>query len=196
MNAFELITFERAVADHFEKGDIHGPVHLSGGNEEQLIEIFKNIHRDDWVFSTWRSHYHALLHGIPGWWVAKEIIEGRSINLKSAKHRFFTSAIVGGILPIAVGVAAAIKRQGGETQVWCFIGDMAASIGTVHDAFNYADGNDLPITFVIEDNGLSVCTPTEQAWGKNIHFEDSPHIMRYHYQATLPHYGVAKGTTF
>ena len=46
----------------YESGQIKAPVHLSGNNEDQLIEIFNKIDKDDWVFSSWRNHYHALLH--------------------------------------------------------------------------------------------------------------------------------------
>ena len=76
-----LIQFERKMADYWESGKVRGPIHLSGGNEEQLIEIFKYIKKSDWVFSTWRSHYHALLKGVPSEWLEKEILEGRSITI-------------------------------------------------------------------------------------------------------------------
>ena len=60
----ELIGFEDDIIKHWENGEIKGPIHLSNGNEEPLIEVFKKISPSDWVFSTWRSHYHALLHGV------------------------------------------------------------------------------------------------------------------------------------
>src|SRR5262245_53053446 len=101
MKARELIAFEREVADRYNAGEIRGPVQLSGGNEQQLIEIFRDIPKDAWIFSTWRSHYHALLHGIPREKVMAQIVAGKSMNLNFPEHRFFTSAIVGGILPIA-----------------------------------------------------------------------------------------------
>ena len=63
MNKKDLIDFEKRVQDVYESGKIKAPVHLSGNNEDQLIKIFKKIHKDDWVFSSWRNHYHALLHG-------------------------------------------------------------------------------------------------------------------------------------
>ena len=63
MNKKDLIDFEKRVQDVYESGKIKAPVHLSGNNEDQLIEIFKKIDKDDWVFSSWRNHYHALLHG-------------------------------------------------------------------------------------------------------------------------------------
>ena len=60
----DLIDFEDDIITHWSNGEITGPVHLSNGNEEQLIKIFSKVHPNDWVFSTWRSHYHGLLHGI------------------------------------------------------------------------------------------------------------------------------------
>ena len=62
-NEKELIHFENKIVESWDAGKIRGPVHLSGGNEKPLIEIFKRISENDWVFSTWRSHYHALLKG-------------------------------------------------------------------------------------------------------------------------------------
>ena len=65
MTEEDLINFELKVKNEYEKATITGPVHMSKGNEQQLIEIFKFIHPEDWVFSSWRNHYHALLHGVP-----------------------------------------------------------------------------------------------------------------------------------
>lgn len=200
MTVDELIAFEKEVAAAFEAGHIGCPVHLSGGNEEQLIEVFKNIDRRDWVFSTWRSHYHALLHGIPRERVMDEIMAGRSMNLASPDHHFFTSAIVGGCLPIAVGVAAAFKRRGAEQKVFCFVGDMCATTGAFHEACSYSRLQDLPITFVVEDNGFSADTPTRECWGdatpitllQSRPYEAGEQIRRYAYERTYPHYGVAK----
>jgi len=128
-------------------------------NEDQLIEIFQRIKPTDWVLGTWRSHYHALLKGVPRQMVMEAILAGKSMMLHFPEYRFLTSAIVGGIAPIACGLAAA-----GET-VWCFVGDMAASVGSVKDAIQYAEGHDLSVTFVVEDNGLSTNTPTHEVWG-------------------------------
>lgn len=179
LTAADLRAFEREVADAFEAKRIHAPVHLAGGNEDQLIEIFQEIARTDWVFSTWRSHYHALLHGIPRALVMEEILAGRSMMLHFPAYRFFTSAIVGGILPIACGVAAAGARA------WCFVGDMAASLGAFSDARRYAAGHQLPIEFVIEDNGLATNTPTSKAWG----VPGVAAFRHYRYTRTYPHVG-------
>ncbi len=183
MTAADLIAFEREVADHFEAGRIRAPVHLCGGNENELIDIFKEIPRTAWVFSTWRSSYHALLHGVPRDIVMSEILAGRSMNLHFPKYNFFTSSIVGGILPIACGMAAA------EEQVWCFVGDMCSSIGTFHDARQYAAGHRLPITFVIEDNGLSTNSPTRLTWADEPNANHFFNERRYSYYRTYPHVG-------
>jgi pyruvate dehydrogenase E1 component alpha subunit len=183
ITAADLKAFERDVADAFESGRIHGPIHLSDGNEYELLQIFKDIVRTDYVFSTWRSHYHALLHGVPPDLVMAEILAGRSMNLHFPDYRFFTSSIVGGILPIACGVAA------GGDRVFCFVGDMAASIGAFHDAQQYALGQRLPITFIVEDNGLSTNTPTYAAWGSKTE-HDHPTTRRYVYtRGVYPHVG-------
>jgi len=107
----DLINFEEEIKKIYESGKIKAPIHLSGNNEEQLIKIFKKIKKNDWVFSTWRNHYHALLKGIPKEWLKKEIIAGRSMGINNIKHKFYSSAIVGGILPIALGTAQAIKLK-------------------------------------------------------------------------------------
>jgi len=118
LNKQDLINFEDSIKKSYEQGKIKSPVHFSGGNEEQLINIFKKIKKDDWVFSTHRSHYHALLKSNNPEWVKKQIFLNRSMHINSKKYKFFTSSIVGGILPIALGAALAIKRRKGKEKVW------------------------------------------------------------------------------
>lgn len=189
MDAAGLIAFENRVAAAFETRKIRGPIHLVGGNEEQLIEIFKDIKRTDWVLSTWRSHYHALLHGAPEQRVMNEILAGRSMQLHFPEHRFLTSAIMGGILPIACGLAAA-----GET-VWCFVGDMAANSGSFFEAMQYVEGHRLNVKFVVEDNGLSTNSPTQGVWGC-AHKWTSTTVHTYAYARTRPHCGSGKYVAF
>lgn len=188
MTRDDLIAFEAGVAEAFKAKRISGPIHLSGGNEDKLIALFKDISHEDWVFSTYRNHYHALLHGIPRDWLMAEIISGRSMNIASPEHRFYTSAIVGGCLPIAVGVAAAIKRGDSPRKVWCFVGDMAATTGAFHEATQYANGQKLPIKFIVEHNGMSCDTPTADTWGDGaFQFPE-----QYDYKRTYPHSGIGR----
>lgn len=186
-----IIAFEKRVAEAFEAKQIKGPVHLSGGNEDALIRHFQNIAPYEWVFSTYRSHYHALLHGISEEWLFEEIVAGRSMCISNVEHKFHSSAIVGGCLPIAVGVAAALKRQGKHQKemVHCFVGDMAARSGAFHEALQYAKGHWLPIKFYVENNGLSCDTPTAETWGT----ETPPGYRDGHdYTRTYPHAGIGK----
>lgn len=111
VNKKNLIDFELDIKKIYEAGKIKAPIHLSGNNEDQLIKIFKKINKNDWVFSTWRNHYHALLKGIPRDWLKKEIIAGRSMGINNIKYKFYSSAIVAGIIPIALGVAKALKLK-------------------------------------------------------------------------------------
>ena len=183
----DLIEFEREVAREFAAGKIHSPVHFSGGNEAALIDLFHGIRREDYVLGTWRSHYHALLHGVPRERLMADILAGKSMNLNYPEYRFLTSAIVGGTLPIACGLAA-----GGET-VWCFVGDMCASIGAFHDAVAYAEGHDLPVKFIVEDNGLATNTPTRATWGEK---RCKKITWSYHYDRTYPHVGLTQRVEF
>jgi len=178
-----LIDFEEGIKTAYIGGKIHSPVHLSKGNEEQLISIFRNIHPDDWVFSTHRSHYHALLKGMGVEWLRAEILDNRSMHINSKEHKFFTSSIVGGCLPIALGVALGLKRRNAPNKVWVFIGDMGAETGVFHECVKYANGHELPIKFVVEDNGFSVNTPTKDVW-------------RYSYERGFPHHGCGQWVNF
>ena len=91
----ELVIFEQDIAKIYGKGQIKAPIHLRDGNESPLIQIFNNINRQDYVFSTWASHLHALLKGIPPDIIKQDILQGRSITLHYPQHNFYSSDIVG-----------------------------------------------------------------------------------------------------
>lgn len=197
MTAKELKNFEAKVEEKFLKKEILAPIHLSDGNEDYLIDIFKTVGEDDWVFSTWRSHYHALLHGIPEDEVMRQIVEGNSMSINYKNPNFFSSAIVGSTLPIALGVALNIKREGGMNRVWCFIGDMAAQTGIFEETRKYAENFNLPMTIIVENNGVSVGADTKKVWGEggaNYEYFD---LWNYDYKKEkYPHVGAGKWVTF
>ena len=190
----ELILFELEVKLRYDGGEIRAPIHLSKGNEDELIEIFQYVHEDDWVYSAWRNHYHALLHGFDRQQLMDDIISGRSMETSSDKHRFYSSAIVGGIIPIALGTAMALKRKGSDRRVWCFIGDMTFETGVFHESYKYAKNFDLPLQFVMEDNNLSVHTPTDLAW--NIRQDVPDDVVYYRYENGYPHHGTGTWVNF
>jgi len=199
MDKNDLINFEKDIANEYENAKIHSPVHLSGGNEEQLIEIFKDIKKEDWVFSTHRCHYHALLKSNNPEWLKKEIMENRSMHINSRKYKIFTSSIVGGIIPIALGTALAIKRKKKKERVWCFVGDMASEMGIFHECLKYARNFKLPITFIIEDNGIGCYTPTKKVWGGKTEYVDTiekGNLNGHYFKRKYPHHGVGKFINF
>jgi pyruvate dehydrogenase E1 component alpha subunit len=194
-NKEELVHFEDDIISHWEKGEIKGPIHLSNGNEEQLIEVFKKISPTDWVFSTWRSHYHALLHGVKPRKLKEKILDGKSITIVDKESKFYASAIVTGTLPIALGVAKSIKYNDGSDKVWVFLGDMAFESGIFYEVHKYARNYDLPLYFVVEDNGVSTNTPTINTWG-GIQREIPEDVIYYNYKSKFPHYGTGKWVVF
>lgn len=206
----DLINFELDIAKSFTNKEIPFPIHLSSGNEEQLIEIFHhNVNPDDWICCTWRSHYHCLLKGVPPDKLKDAIVAGKSISLCFPEYKIISSAIVGGMAPIAVGLAMGIKRKKEENKrkVVCFLGDMAYETGIVHESVKYSQNHQLPLLWVVEDNSVSVGTNTESVWGGISSIGERELVagstrilrantIRYHYRNSFPHCGVGKWINF
>ena len=195
----DLVNFEENMAVCFNQKQIKAPVHLSNGNEDEMIKVFQTVKPKDWCFGSWRSHFICLLKGVPPDEVKQAILDGKSISLCFPKYRVFSSAIVGGSIPIAVGVALSIKRNGGSEKVYCFVGDMASETGIMWESFKYAFQHKLPIKFIIEDNNKSVCTLTRETWNMDrLTFEgaDSDMIYHYKYENKYPHAGVGQRIQF
>jgi pyruvate dehydrogenase E1 component alpha subunit len=196
INKHELINFENRVAELFKQGKINCPIHLSGGNEDQLIEIFKMIKPEDYVLSTHRSHYHYLLKGGDPKKLMDEILGlptgcckgvGRSMHVCDTSINFYTSAIIGGTCAIAAGLGLAGKKT------WCFIGDGTSDSGFFFEAARYCACKELPVTFIIEDNDLAVETKKCDRWCK----PDSlllqlPNVKYYLYERKWPHVGIGE----
>lgn len=189
-----LLAFEEDIAQCFARGEIRAPIHLAGGNEQQLIDIFSAIEPDDWVLGAWRAHYHSLLKGVPADDLRRAILAGRSISLAFPEHKVLCSAIVGGIAPIATGLAWSIKQRGGAERVHCFIGDMTMQTGIVHEAMTYVRRHNLPVRWIVEDNGKSVCTDTQEAWGHDRRAH--PDLTQYRYHLSRVHSGIGQWVRF
>lgn len=199
MTKDELIAFEEEIAALFNAGKIRAPVHLYFGNEEPIMAVFKKIRAQDWVFCSWRSHYQCLLKGVPKERVRDEIVAGRSISLCFPEHRIYSSAIVGGVLPIAVGTAMSIQRRGEDSRVYCFMGEMTAESGIAYESIKYSRNHRLPIHFVVEDNGKSVCTDTREVWNQSrLSFEGAAdeYVSYYRYETKYPHAGAGVRVQF
>lgn len=196
-----LIAFEEDIATSFNASQIRAPVHLYFGNEDQVIALFEKfqIGAEDWVLCSWRSHYQCLLKGVPPELLKQEILAGRSISLCFPEQRIFSSAIVTGVLPIAVGLGMSIKRRAGKNRVFCFLGEMTSETGSAHECIKYVTQHDLPVHFVVEDNGKSVCTDTRETWNMpKLTYEDTTHpkVSYYKYESKYPHAGAGKRVQF
>ena len=91
---------------------------------------------------------HVLVKGVPKKLLKKEILSGKSISLCFPKYKVYSSAIVGGSLPVGVGVALSLKKKKIKEKVFCFIGDMTSEIGIAHEAIKLSINKNLPIHFI------------------------------------------------
>lgn len=163
-----------------------------------MIAIFNDhkIGDDDYVFGFWDSHELALLKGVPREELKQAICDGKSISLCFPRYKLFCSGIVGSLMGVAVGAAWTIKHQGKRGHVFLFCGDMSAETGIFHEAVKYATNFDLPVTFVVCDNGVSVMTNTRDTWGNQdpwfsgTRFESK--IRYFEYSNAYPHSGLGK----
>ena len=194
----DLVSFEREIADIFAQGKIRAPVHLRAGREEELIRIFREqkIGDDDYVFGFWDSHELALLKGVPREELKQAILDGKSISLCFPEYKILCSGIVGSLMGAAVGVAWALKRDKKKGRVFLFCGDMSSETGIFHEAVKYAVNYDLPVTFIVCDNGLSVMTNTREVWGcsepwfKGTKYEKK--VIYFKYTNEFPHSWLGK----
>lgn len=194
-----LIAFEDRIKAHWEAGNLPCLLHLCGGNEDQLIAIFKDIRPGDWVFSTHRNHYHALLAGMPADELEAAILEGRSMfSFRRARMQegfdpaydgmwdgahLYSSAILAGTCAIAAGVAYACRWNRHPhahlaPKVWCFLGDGAEEEGHFYEAALFVEAHNLPCTFIIEDNNRQVDTDKASRRG-SVQYENG-NIRRNH----------------
>jgi TPP-dependent pyruvate/acetoin dehydrogenase alpha subunit len=205
----ELIEFETDIGESFNKGVIRSPIHLYSDNEDQMMDIFKYIHSEDWICCTWRNHYQCLLKGMSPKILKEKILKGKSMIMSDSENRIICSSIVGGIPSIATGLALGIQMKGETNKVYCFVGDMSAATGAWNEAYRYSMAQDLPIVFIIEDNGKSVETPTHSVWGSQHpcfsysqqnkqYIKDFPNKIIYYQYTNLkyPHSGAGKRIQF
>lgn len=197
ITAQQISDFESDIAAEYAAGKIPFPVHLRSGREEQLIRIFEKyeIGPDDYLFAQWDSHDYALLKGVDPAELKAAIMRGESIALQFPAHRMFCSGIVGSLTGVAAGCAWALKRQGSKARVFCAVGDMTAETGDFYLAAKYAHNFDLPVWWIVTDNGYSVLTKTNDAWGKitELCFD---RIIRFQYENSWPHSGLKERVQF
>jgi pyruvate dehydrogenase E1 component alpha subunit len=164
--------FEERCADLYGQGKIRGFLHLYIGEEAVAVGALQAIRPEDAVVATYREHGHALVRGIPATALMAEMFgkatgasrgRGGSMHVFDARTRFYGgNAIVGGSLPLAVGVALADRLRGERRVTACFFGDGAIAEGEFHEAMNLAALWRLPVLFLCENNLYAMGTAIER----------------------------------
>ena len=154
--------FEERAAELYTLGKIRGFLHLYIGEEAVAVGAMQALGAEDAIVGTYRAHGHALVRGIPAGALMAEMYgkasgcsrgRGGSMHLFDASRRFYGGhAIVGGGLPIAVGLALADKLQSRARVTACFFGDGAVAEGEFHESLNLAALWTLPVLFLCENN--------------------------------------------
>jgi pyruvate dehydrogenase E1 component alpha subunit len=153
---------EERCAELYGQGKIRGFLHLYIGEEAVATGAMYALDASDNVVATYREHGHALLRGVPMTAIMAEMFgkregcsrgRGGSMHLFDAQRRLFGgNAIVGGGLPLAVGLALADKLQGSGRITACFFGEGAMAEGAFHESMNLAALWRLPVLFCCENN--------------------------------------------
>jgi len=165
--------FEDRCAELYTREKIRGFLHLYDGEEAIAAGVIPLLAQQDRLVGTYREHGHALVRGVPMGAVMAEMYgkaegcsggRGGSMHLFSAAHNFYGgNAIVGGGLPLAVGLALADKLRGEARVTACFFGEGAVAEGEFHESMNLASLWDLPVLFVCENNQYAMGTALERS---------------------------------
>jgi pyruvate dehydrogenase E1 component alpha subunit len=165
--------FEAKCAELYQAQKIRGFLHLYDGEEAVAVGVMQALEERDAVVATYRDHGHALARGLPMGGLMAEMFgkvggcsrgRGGSMHFFDRERRFFGgNAIVGGGLPLAIGIAMADKQMRPGAVTACFFGEGAAGEGEFHESMNLAELWDLPVLFVCENNLYAMGVPLETA---------------------------------
>ena len=160
--------FEEACAELYSAAEIRGFLHLYVGEEAVATGVISTLGPEDRIVSTYREHGHALARGVPMDALMAEMFgkqTGCSRGRGGSMHLFHKptgfvggNAIVGGGIPLAVGLALADRMQGRDRVTVCFFGDGAAAEGEFHESLNLASLWRLPVLFCCENNRYAMGT--------------------------------------
>ncbi len=154
--------FEEKAAEMYSLQKIHGFLHLYIGEEATGVGAMQAFTPEDAIVATYREHGHALARGMPATVLMAEMFgkatgcshgHGGSMHFFDASRRFYGGyAIVGGGLPIALGLALVDKLQNRKRVTACYFGDGAVAEGEFHESLNLASLWKLPVVFLCENN--------------------------------------------
>ena len=164
--------FEEQVKYLFLEGRMPGTIHQCQGQEAAAVGVCRTLTDADFITSTHRPHGHALAKGVRPLEILIELFggvtgcckgKGGSMHVGNINRGMPPAiAIVGGGIPVATGMALAMKMQKRPNVVACFFGDGATSEGAFHEAVNMAAIWNLPVIFVCENNLYGASTPVCQ----------------------------------
>ena len=165
--------FEEKCAELYSAGKIRGFLHLYIGQEAVAAGAMQPLLAEDAVVATYREHGHALVRGVSAASIMAEMYgkvegcsrgRGGSMHLFDAATRFYGgNAIVGGGLPLGVGLALADKLQRRNRITACFFGEGAVAEGEFHESMNLAALWELPVLFCCENNLYAMGTAVERS---------------------------------
>jgi len=160
--------FEERAAEQYSLTRIRGFLHLYIGEEAVGVGVMQALTLDDAIVATYREHGQALARGLPAASLMSEMFgkatgcsrgRGGSMHFFDVSRRFYGgNAIVGGGIPIAVGLALADRLQGRKRVTACFFGDGAVAEGEFHESLNLAALWQLPVLFLCENNEYAMGT--------------------------------------
>lgn len=169
MSMLIIRTFEEKVADIYHEQEIKCPVHLCTGQEAIASGVCIHLKKEDYIFSTHRSHGHCIAKGMDLKRLAAELFgkatgcargRGGSMHLVDPDHGILgTTAIVGGCMPLAAGAALSARLKGEERISVAFFGDGAVDQGVFHETLNFSSLKKLPVVFVCENNLYATNSP-------------------------------------
>jgi dihydrolipoamide dehydrogenase len=165
--------FEERTQEQYTKAKIGGYCHLNIGEEATVVGGILALKKDDYIFTSYREHGHAIARGIDPRAVMAELFgketgtshgRGGSMHMFDSDLRFMGGyGIVGGHLPLAVGGGWAVKYRKEKDVVFCMFGDGATNIGAFHESLNFAKVFKLPVVWFCINNRYGMGTPVEAA---------------------------------
>ena len=194
----QIRRFEETVLDLFPRGLFYGTTHTYIGQEANAVGVLAWLREGDIVVSNHRCHGHFLAYGGSMHSLAAELM-GRSTGVCGGRggsqhiqwRDFYANGILGGTVPMAVGMAATEKLKGGDRTVFSFMGDGTLGEGVVYESLNIAALGAFPILFVVENNRYAQSTPTRlnlageipdrfKAFGIPVESIDSTDVVEIH----------------
>lgn len=166
-------TFEQKCSELYQQGKIGGFLHLYIGQEAVAVGTINARQANDHLITAYRDHAHAIMAGTDVKYLMAEMLgkatgiskgRGGSMHLADVSKNYWGGyGIVGGHVPLGVGIALAEQYKGTDSAVLCYMGDGSTNIGYFHEALNLAGVWDLPVVFIVENNQYGMGTAVDRA---------------------------------